>query len=41
MKYFTPEELKPAEATLNFIRQFAHTYRVVILKDRKSTCCLN
>jgi hypothetical protein len=28
MKHFTPETLKPREQTLEFIRQFAHTYRV-------------
>ncbi len=28
MKHFTPETLKPREQTLEFIRQFAHTYTV-------------
>lgn len=28
MSLFTPEEMEPSEKTLNFIRQFARTYRV-------------
>ena len=28
MKHFTPETLRPREQTLDFIRQFAYTYRV-------------
>ncbi len=28
MKHSTPETLKPREQTLEFIRKFAHTYRV-------------
>ncbi|MBQ6653204.1 MAG: hypothetical protein IJM81_07410 [Prevotella sp.] len=27
MTYFTSEELRPSEQTLNIIRQFAYTYR--------------
>lgn len=41
MKYFTSDELKPSENTLSFIRQLAHTYRVVNMKDTKTMYCLN
>lgn len=29
MMYFTPERFSPSERTLEFIRQFAYTYRAV------------
>ena len=29
MKIFTQEELQPSQRTLNFIREFAHTFRVI------------
>ncbi|SET10287.1 hypothetical protein [Prevotella sp. kh1p2] len=41
MKYFTPEEMKPSEQTLNLIRQIAHTYRVVNINGRNESYCLN
>lgn len=41
MKYFTSEELKPSEATLNLIRQLARTYRVVDINNKKTSYCLN
>ncbi len=41
MKYFTQEELKPSESTLNFIRQLAYTYRVVRLQNSNEVYCLN
>lgn len=41
MKYFTPEELKPSETTLNLLRQLARTYRVVDIDNKKTSYCLN
>jgi hypothetical protein len=41
MKYFTPEEMKPSEQTLNLIRQIAYTYRVVKINGRNESYCLN
>lgn len=41
MKYFTPEELKPSEVTLNLLRQLARTYRVVDIDNKKTCYCLN
>ena len=41
MKYFTLEETSPSETTLNLIRQIAHTYRVLHLKDSSVSYCLN
>jgi len=29
MIYFTPEDFEPSEKTLNAIRQFAHSYRIM------------
>ena len=28
MKHFTPDQFKPKEQTLDFIRQYAYTYRM-------------
>lgn len=41
MKNFTPEELKPSESTLLFIKQLAHTYRVVKNNHHYISYCLN
>ncbi len=41
MTYFTQEDLKPSEKTLNIIRQIAHNYRVVIGQEGQSNCCFN
>lgn len=41
MKYFTPEDIKPSEQTLNIIRQIAYTYRVAKSTGKVDTCCLN
>ena len=41
MKYFTPEELKPSERTLNIIRQVAYTYRVLKMNGKMQSYCLN
>lgn len=41
MKYFTPEDIKPSEQTLNIIRQIAYTYRVVKTTGKVDACCLN
>ncbi|MDD6438368.1 MAG: hypothetical protein PUG09_09955 [Prevotella sp.] len=41
MKYFTPEEAKPSEATLNIIRQIAYTYRTFKIKGTTKVYCLN
>lgn len=41
MKYFTLEELKPSETTLNLLRQLARTYRVIDIDNKKVSYCLN
>lgn len=42
MKYFTQEELKPSERTLDIIKQIAYTYRVIKLSDGTIVpLCLN
>lgn len=41
MKYFTTEELRPSEQTLNIIRQIAHTYRVIKKNGYNTSYCLN
>ena len=41
MKIFTHEETEPSPRTLNFIREFAHTYRVIDLSGRHGVYCLN
>ncbi len=33
MKYFTKEGLQPSDRTLQFIKQFAYSYRVVNPND--------
>lgn len=40
MKHSTPNE-NPSQKTLNFIKQLAYTYRVVNIKGRNETFCLN
>jgi len=41
MKIFTHEETEPSTRTLNFIREFAHTYRVIELGGHPVSYCLN
>ncbi len=41
MKYFTPEELKPSEKTLNMIRQIAHCCKSIQVNGQRYTICLN
>ena len=41
MEYFTSEEARPSEKTLNFIRQIAYTYRVLTMNGRTESYCLN
>lgn len=41
MPYFTPEDLKPSEKTLNIIRQIAYTYRVFKMNGQSNVYCLN
>jgi hypothetical protein len=41
MEYFTSEEAKPSEKTLNFIRHIAYTYRVLTMNGRTESYCLN
>lgn len=41
MKYFTPEEMKPSEKTLDLIREFAHSYQVMKMNARNGKLCLN
>lgn len=41
MQYFTPEEIRPSEQTLNIIRQIAHNYRVDKQTGEIDHMCLN
>lgn len=41
MKYFTPEDFKPSEKTLNLIKQIAHTYRVIKMNGSNEVYCIN
>ena len=41
MQYFTPEEIRPSERTLNLIRQIAYTYRVLKSSGQPMAYCLN
>jgi len=41
MKIFTHEEFEPSPSTLNFIREFAHSYRVAEINGRNEVYCLN
>ncbi len=41
MTYFTQEELKPSEKTLNIIRQIAYSYRIATVNGKQKVCCLN
>lgn len=41
MKFFTSEEMKPSEKTLNIIRQIAYTYRVININGKNEAYCLN
>ena len=41
MKFFTSEEAKPSEKTLNLIRQIAYTYRVININGKYEVFCLN
>ena len=41
MKYFTQEELKPSEKTLNIIRQIAYTYRLTKANGSSNAYCMS
>lgn len=41
MQYFTPEEIRPSEQTLNIIRQIARNYRVDKQTGEIDRMCLN
>jgi hypothetical protein len=41
MKIFTQEEFQPSARTLNFIREFAYTYRVIDMNGQSGVYCLN
>lgn len=41
MTFYTPEELKPSEKTLNIIRQLAYTYRAVAYNKNAYPYCVN
>lgn len=41
MKYFTKEENKPSNNTLNIIKQIAYTYRSIKLNGKNEAYCLN
>ena len=42
MKHFTQDEYAPRLQTLQLIRQFAYTYRVIKMADGSCIpCCLN
>lgn len=41
MPYFTLEEKKPSQKTLNIIKQIAYTYRVIKMNGNNEVYCLN
>lgn len=41
MKFFTQEDLKPSEQTINLIRQIAYTYRTAVINGKVESYCLN
>lgn len=41
MKIFTHEEYEPSPRTLNFIREFARTCRVMEISGKNTVYCLN
>jgi len=42
MRYFTQEEIRPSERTLNIIRQVAYTYRFLKMENGGGeSYCLN
>lgn len=41
MQFFTQEENKPSNSTLNIIRQIAYTYRVMKMNGQNEVYCLN
>ena len=41
MNYFTQDELKPSEKTLNFIRQIAYAYRWAQANNRNKPYCVS
>ena len=41
MKIFTQDEFQPSQRTLNFIREFAYTYRVADINGQSCAYCLN
>ncbi|WP_298451012.1 hypothetical protein [uncultured Prevotella sp.] len=41
MKYFTKEENKPSNNTINIIKQIAYTYRSIKLNGKNEAYCLN
>lgn len=41
MKYFTLEETKPSQNTINIIKQIAYTYRVMKFNGQNEVYCLN
>lgn len=41
MKHFTPEDVNPSESTLNLIRLFAHSYRIIKVGGEEEVFCIN
>jgi hypothetical protein len=41
MKYFTPEDSAPSEATLYIIREIAYRYRLQQDADTAASVCMN
>jgi len=41
MTHFTQKELGPSKRTIDFIKQFAYTYRTVKINGRTEALCLN
>ncbi len=39
--FFTSEESRPSEKTINFIKQIAYTYRAIKMNGRYEAFCLN
>ncbi len=41
MKHFTPDDVNPSENTLNLIRLFAYTYRIIHVGGKDEVFCIN
>lgn len=41
MKYFTQEEARPSDLSLNIVRQFAYAYNALKMRGQTGMYCLN